>query len=145
AFDEFPDFLTALPADLAEELRASLPPDDLAALSADLTVESRPVPFLGRLTALLAELAVALGTERLFSRLASHPAGLTDGHIPSSLGHLSHHLSMPDQRGSRLLALKTAKEAGRPLLHRLFTQARSLTNLASAPNFTDVRHEDQDP
>src|SRR5205085_3636236 len=68
-----------------------------------------------------------------------------DGHIPSSLGHLSHHLSVPDQRGSRLLALKTAKEAGRPLLHRLFTQARSLTNLASAPNFTDVRRGNQVP
>src|SRR5439155_17148619 len=93
----------------------------------------------------LAELAVAFGTERLFPRLASHPASLPDGHVPSSLGHLSHHLSMPDQRGSRLFALKTAKEAGHPLLYRLFTQARSLTNLASAPNFTDVRQGGQVP
>src|SRR5207245_3478434 len=92
--DEFPDLLAAFATDLTEELRASLAPHDLPALAADLAVETGAMSLFGRLTPLLAQRTVAFGAERLLSGLAAHAAGLPDGHVPSSLGHLSHHLSM---------------------------------------------------
>src|SRR5205085_1008804 len=49
ALDQLADPLPALPADLAEELRAALLAHHLAALAADLGVELRAVALLGGL------------------------------------------------------------------------------------------------
>src|SRR5437016_9304374 len=136
--DQFPDLLAALATDLAEELRASLPPHDLTALAADLAVEAGAMPLLGRLTPLLAQLTVAFGAERLLPGLAAHAAGFPDRHVPTSLGHLSHHLSMPVSAWDPP-PRRTSGESSRACLpNRLFTQPRSLANLARAPTFTDV-------
>src|SRR5438067_1101 len=100
AFDELPHSLAALATDLTEELRASFPANDLSALATDLAVESGAVSRFGRLTALLAELAIAFGAQLFLARLASHPPGLSDRHLPTAFGHLSHRLSLHGgQRG----------------------------------------------
>src|SRR5947209_1011991 len=136
--DQFPDLLAALATDLAEELRASLPPHDLTVLAADLAVEAGAMPLLGRLTPLLAQLTVALRAERSLPGLAAPAACFPDFQIPSSFGPRSHHLSMPVPAWDPP-PRRTSRERSRACLpNRLFTQPRSLANLARAPTFSDV-------
>src|SRR4051794_2316200 len=112
--DEFPDLLAALATDLAEELRASLASNDLPALATDLAVKAGTVSLLRRLTALLAQLTIAFRAEGFLPGFAAHAAGLPDSHIPSSLGHLSHHLSIPFNREPPFFPQGRRKKQGVP-------------------------------